>query len=160
GGHPDRDYGEGILDATPTRFLAPQGLWRCRRRLRWPPTDRRPSRPLGQRCPQHPAAMDSLAEETDLPPMIKQKKKSGAVTARDTLWCRAQDLQGKGSTVPALSRTLCAGSADAAALAAASLIGAARGALPGGRSGRRDGGVRSNKGMAGEAHAPAASRTA
>src|SRR5467141_3460746 len=56
-------------------------------------------------------------------------------------------------------RTLCAGSADVAAFAAASLTAAARGALPGGRSGRRDGGFRSNKGMGGEAHAPAASRT-
>src|SRR5438132_12446924 len=54
-------------------------------------------------------------------------------------------LQGKGSTVLALSRTLCAGSADAAA----SLTAAARGALPGGRSGRRDGRFRSNKGMGG-----------
>ena len=59
-----------------------------------------------------------------------------------------QFLQGKGSTVLALSRTLCAGSADAA-LAAASLTAAARGALPGGRSGRRDGQFRSNKGMGG-----------
>ena len=56
-----------------------------------------------------------MLEGADLPPMIKQK--SGAVTPRDTLWCRGQDLQGKGSTVLALSRTLCAGSADAAALA-------------------------------------------
>ena len=58
-----------------------------------------------------------------------------------------QSLQGKRSTVLALSRTLCAGSAGAAAFAAASLTAAARGALPGGRSGRRDGQFRSNKGM-------------
>ena len=51
------------------------------------------------------------------------------------------------STVLALSRTLRAGSAGAAAFAAASLTGAARGALPEGRSGRRDGRFRSNKGM-------------
>ena len=38
----------------------------------------------------------------------------------------------------ALSRTLCAGSADATAFAVASLTAAARDALPGGRSGRRD----------------------
>ena len=43
------------------------------------------------------------------------------------------------STVLALSRTLRAGSAGAAACAAASLTAAARGALPDGRSGRRDG---------------------
>jgi hypothetical protein len=51
------------------------------------------------------------------------------------------------STVLALSRTLRAGSAGAAACAAASLTAAARGALPDGRSGRRDGQFRSNKGM-------------
>src|SRR5438132_13128501 len=51
------------------------------------------------------------------------------------------------STVLALSRTLRAGSADAAACEAASLTAAARGALPEGRSGRRDGHFRSNKGM-------------
>ena len=51
------------------------------------------------------------------------------------------------STVLARSRTLRAGSADAAAFAAASLTAAARGALPEGRSGRRDGHFRSNKGM-------------
>jgi hypothetical protein len=51
------------------------------------------------------------------------------------------------STVLALSRTLRAGSAGAAAFAAASLTAAARGALPEGRSGRRDGRFRSNKGM-------------
>jgi hypothetical protein len=51
------------------------------------------------------------------------------------------------STVLALSRTLRAGSAGAAADAAASLTAAARGALPQGRSGRRDGHSRSNKGM-------------
>ena len=49
------------------------------------------------------------------------------------------------STVLAWSRTLRAGSADAAARAAASLTAAARGALPAGRSGRRDGHIRSNK---------------
>ena len=79
------------------------------------------------------------------PPTIKRKKR--AITPRDTVV--AQCLQGKRSTVLALSRTLCAGSADAAALAAASLTATARGALPGGRSGRRDGGFRSNKGMGG-----------
>src|SRR5882757_8599675 len=73
---------------------------------------------------------DSPLEGEDLPPMIKRK--SGAVTPRDPVV--VQFLQGKGSTVLALSRTLCAGSADAA-LAAASLTAAARGALPGGRSG-------------------------
>ena len=51
------------------------------------------------------------------------------------------------STVLALSRTLRAGSAGDAAFAAASLTAAARGALPEGRSGRRDGRFRSNKGM-------------
>jgi hypothetical protein len=51
------------------------------------------------------------------------------------------------STVLALSSTLRAGSAGAAAKAAASLTAAARGALPIGRSGRRDGPSRSNKGM-------------
>src|ERR1700757_2353085 len=51
------------------------------------------------------------------------------------------------SAVLALSRTLRAGSAGAAAVAAASLSAAARGALPEGRSGRRDGHFRSNKGM-------------
>jgi hypothetical protein len=50
------------------------------------------------------------------------------------------------STVLAQSRTL-RGSAGAAAVAAASLTAAARGALPDGRSGRRDGRFRSNKGM-------------
>jgi hypothetical protein len=40
-----------------------------------------------------------------------------------------------------------AGFADAAAFAAASLTAAAPGALPEGRSGRRDGHSRSNKGM-------------
>ena len=51
------------------------------------------------------------------------------------------------SAVLALSRTLRAGSADAAASAAASLTATARGALPEGRSGRKDGPARSNKGM-------------
>ena len=51
------------------------------------------------------------------------------------------------STVLALSRTLRAGCAGAAAFAATSLTAAARGALPDGRSGRRDGRFRSNKGM-------------
>ena len=51
------------------------------------------------------------------------------------------------SAVLARSRTLRAGSAGAAAVAAASLTAAARGALPEGRSGRRDGHFRSNKGM-------------
>jgi hypothetical protein len=51
------------------------------------------------------------------------------------------------SAVLALSRTLRAGSAGAAAFATASLTAAARGALPVGRSGRRDGRFRSNKGM-------------
>src|SRR5207248_2541270 len=51
------------------------------------------------------------------------------------------------STVLALSRTLRAGSAGAAAFAAASLTAAVRGALPEGRSGRRDVRFRSNKGM-------------
>src|SRR3984893_1810321 len=58
-----------------------------------------------------------------------------------------QGLRGKGSSVLALSRTVCAGSAGAAGFAATSLTAAARGALPGGRSGRRDGRFRSNKGM-------------
>ena len=51
------------------------------------------------------------------------------------------------STVLGLSRTLRAGCAGAAAFAATSLTAAARGALPDGRSGRRDGRFRSNKGM-------------
>ena len=51
------------------------------------------------------------------------------------------------STVLALSRTRRAGSAGAIACTAASLTAAARGALPEGRSGRRDGRFRSNKGM-------------
>ena len=76
--------------------------------------------------------------------MIKRKKR--AITPRDTTLCC---IPGKGSTVLARSRTLRAGSADAAAFAAASLTAAARGALPGGRSGQRDGGFRSNKGMGG-----------
>ena len=46
---------------------------------------------------------------------------------------------GQPSTVLARSRTLRAGSAGAAAVAAASLTAAARGAVPDGRSGRRDG---------------------
>src|SRR4051812_35793291 len=60
-----------------------------------------------------------------------------------------QCFRAKGSTVLARSRTLCAGSADVAAFAAASLTAAARGALPEGRSGRRDGRFRSNIGMGG-----------
>ena len=51
------------------------------------------------------------------------------------------------STVLARSRTLRAGCAGAAAKAPASLTAAARGALPAGRSGRRDGRFRSNKGI-------------
>ena len=52
------------------------------------------------------------------------------------------------STVLALSRTLRAGSAGAVRVrGGASLTAAARGALPEGRSGRRDGHFRSNKGM-------------
>jgi len=43
--------------------------------------------------------------------------------------------------------TLRSGSAGAAGYAAASLTAAARGALPAGRSGRRDGHFRSNKGI-------------
>jgi hypothetical protein len=49
--------------------------------------------------------------------------------------------------VLARSRTLRAGSAGVIAVAAASLTAAARGAPPPGRSGRRDGPFRSNKGM-------------
>src|SRR5258708_1846523 len=98
----------------------------------------------GDSPPKVRFATDSALEGEDLPPMIKRK--SGAVTPRAPVV--VQFLQGKGSTVLALSRTLCAGSADAA-LAAASLTAAARGALPGGRSGRRDGQFRSNKGMGG-----------
>jgi hypothetical protein len=49
--------------------------------------------------------------------------------------------------VLALSRTLRAGSAGAAAVAAASLTAAARGAVPEGRSGQSDSRFRSNKGM-------------
>ena len=45
------------------------------------------------------------------PPTNDQAKKSGAVTPRHPV-VQGQDLQGKGSTVLALSRTLCAGSAD------------------------------------------------
>ena len=63
-------------------------------------------------------APDSLVEEGDLPPMIKRKK--AAITPRDTVV--VQCLQGKRSTVLALSRTLCAGSAGAAAFAAASCV--------------------------------------
>ena len=51
------------------------------------------------------------------------------------------------SAVLARSRTLRAGCAGAAPFAPASLTAAARGALPGGRSGRRDGHSRSNKGI-------------
>jgi transposase-like protein len=51
------------------------------------------------------------------------------------------------STVLARSRTLRAGSAGAAAFAPASLTAAARGRSAEGRSGRRDGRIRSNKGM-------------
>ena len=51
------------------------------------------------------------------------------------------------STVHALSRAQCGGGAGAAAFAAASSTAAVRGALPMGRSGRRDARVRSNKGM-------------
>ena len=45
------------------------------------------------------------------PPTNDQAKKSGAVTPRDTPVVRGQGLQGKGSTVLALSRTLCAAAA-------------------------------------------------
>src|ERR1700730_14095018 len=79
--------------------------------------------------------------------MIKQKKRGGNPARHPVV--QGQDFQGKGSTVLALSRTLCAGSADAAAFAPASLTGAAGGALPESRSGRRDGRFRSNKGMGG-----------
>ena len=48
-----------------------------------------------------------------------------------------RSLQGKDSTVLALSSTLCAGSAGAAAFASASLTAAARGALP--EAGRGEG---------------------
>ena len=77
--------------------------------------------------------------------MIKRKKRAISPAGHLEVQCR----QGERSTVLALSRTLCAGSADAAAFAAASLTGAARGTLPGGRSERRDGRFRSNKGMRG-----------
>jgi len=50
----------------------------------------------------------------DLPPMIKRKKRGNSVVV--------QCLQGKRSTVLALSRTLCADCAGAAALAAASCV--------------------------------------
>ena len=65
--------------------------------------------------------------------MIKQKKRGGDPARHPVV--QGQDLQGKSSTVLARSRTRCAGSADAAAFAAASLTAVARGALPGGRSG-------------------------
>jgi hypothetical protein len=83
--------------------------------------------------------------------MIKRKKRGNNVVV--------QCLQGKRSTVLALSRTLCAGSADAAAFAAASLTGAARGALP--EAGRDEGmaAFDRTKGWEANAHAPAASRT-
>src|ERR1700682_6013774 len=86
-----------------------------------------------------------MAAERDLPPMIKRKKRANNPARRR----RGAVPPGQASTVLALSRTLCAGSADAGAFAAASLTATARGALPGGRSGRRDGGFRSKKGMAG-----------
>jgi hypothetical protein len=73
--------------------------------------------------------------------MIKRKKRGNNVVV--------QCLQGKRSTVLALSRTLCAGSADAAA----------RGALP--ETGRDEGmtAFDRTKGWEADAHAPAASRT-
>jgi hypothetical protein len=82
--------------------------------------------------------------------MIKRKKRGNNVVV--------QRLQGK-RTVLALSRTLCAGSADAAAFAAASLTAAARGALP--EAGRGEGmtAFDRTKGWEADAHAPAASRT-
>src|SRR5262245_30761392 len=78
------------------------------------------------------------------PPTNDQAKRAGN-NPRDILRCSA--ARARGNTVLALSRTLCDGSADAAAFAAACLTGAARGTLPAGRSKRRDGRFRSNKGM-------------
>src|ERR1700730_3600072 len=79
--------------------------------------------------------------------MIKQKKRGGNPARHPVV--QGQDFQGKGSSVLALSRTLCAGSAADVAFAPACVTAAARGALPRGRSGRRDGGFRSNKGIGG-----------
>ena len=78
-----------------------------------------------------PEFIDSPVEEADLPPMIKRKKRGNIPVGYRGVPC----LPDKGSTVLALSRTLCAGSADAAAFSAASLTATARGALPGGRLG-------------------------
>ena len=68
-------------------------------------------------------------------------KKCGVVTpssvATGERW--PSSLATQDSAVLALSRTLRAGFAGAAAVAAASLTAAARGALPEGRSGQRDG---------------------
>jgi hypothetical protein len=64
-----------------------------------------------------------LGHEGSGPPTNDQAKKSGAVTPHDILRCSAS--RAKGSTVLARSRTLCAGSADAAAFAAASLTATA-----------------------------------
>jgi len=74
------------------------------------------------------------------------KEKSGAVTPQTKgRWPSSRSAE-RGAVL-ALSRTLRAGCAGAAACAPASLTAAARGALPEGRSGRRDGRLRSNKGM-------------
>src|SRR5438132_14435313 len=64
---------------------------------------------------------------------LREHKKGGAAL------CGLTPRPVQPGTVLALSRTLRAGSAGAAAFAAASLTAAARGALPDGRSGRRDG---------------------
>src|SRR5215472_11267319 len=80
----------------------------------------------------------------DLPPISKGKVWGGNPAERTR---RRWFLGRKHSTVLALSRTLCAGFAGAAAVRTASLTAAARGALPEGRLGQRDGRLRSNKGM-------------
>jgi hypothetical protein len=67
---------------------------------------------------QQRSSLDLPLEGEDLPPMIKRKKRGNNVVV--------QCLQGKRSTVLALSRTLCAGSADVAGFAAASLTAASR----------------------------------
>jgi hypothetical protein len=103
--------------------------------------------PNGESCLRLVRALAVDPRELARAAPLSQHGRSARAQEGGTAPCCLTPQPVQPSTVLARSRTLRAGSAGAAAVAAASLTAAARGALPQGRSGRRDGHLRSNKGM-------------
>jgi hypothetical protein len=103
--------------------------------------------PNGESCLRLVRALAVDPRELARAAPLSQHGRSARAQEGGTAPCCLTPQPVQPSTVLARSRTLRAGSAGAAAVAAASLTAAARGALPQGRSGRRDGRFRSNKGM-------------